>query len=104
MEPALLIHLLDGPSHGYALLAELESLELGPLDPSVVYRFLREMEEDDWVSSSWDEKTTQGPPRRVYEITPAGRQRLAEWTQELQRQRERIDQLLEDYKTKTRRR
>jgi DNA-binding PadR family transcriptional regulator len=61
----------------------LEPLGLGNVNPSLVYRALREMETHDFVESEWDTETTAGPARRVYQITNAGRQRLNEWVQEL---------------------
>ena len=48
-----------------------------PLDPSIVYRALREMEEQDLVASNWDDRETQGPPRRVYHLTASGNEALA---------------------------
>ncbi len=97
IEPILLLGLRFGPAHGYSLLAKLENYELGPLDPSVVYRALREMESNDWVASSWDKHSTQGPPRRVYEITPAGREVLSAWALELERSQSRISKFLSEY-------
>ncbi|MGD8398432.1 MAG: PadR family transcriptional regulator, partial [Anaerolineae bacterium] len=66
----LLLH--HGPAHGYTLMDELGAFGLGDTDPSAVYRALREMEGRGWVTSSWEEEQTQGPPRRVYRLTELG--------------------------------
>jgi PadR family transcriptional regulator PadR len=97
VEPVLLLSLRRGPAHGYSLLAELEEYDLGQFDPSVVYRLLRDMESAGWVGSTWDEQATQGPPRRVYELTTTGKEILAEWAQELERSQARIEKFLAEY-------
>ncbi len=96
LEPALLLLLHHGPAHGYTLLEQLGEFGL-TLDTSAVYRMLRSMEERDWVTSSWDEEQTQGPPRRVYHITELGDQVLAQWAQDLKEAKHRIEYLLEVY-------
>jgi PadR family transcriptional regulator PadR len=98
LEPALLLLLHHGPAHGYTFLEQLEEFGLGHLNPSVVYRVLRDMEDRGWVTSTWDEETSQGPPRRVYQITAQGDEMLALWTQDLQEARGRIDHLLDTYR------
>jgi PadR family transcriptional regulator PadR len=98
LEPVLLLCLRRGPAHGYSLLAGLEEFDLGHLDPSVIYRVLRDMESEGWVASTWDEQATQGPPRRVYEITKIGLGVLAEWTQELERTKSRIEKFTDEYR------
>lgn len=93
LEPALLLLLHRGPAHGYTFLDQLEEFGLANLNPSAVYRMLRAMEEKGWVTSTWDEEQTQGPPRRVYCITTLGDQVLALWVQDLEESRKRIDYL-----------
>ena len=98
LEPVLLLLLHHGPAHGYTFLEQLEEFGLGYLDPSVVYRVLRDMEDRGWVTSTWDEEASQGPPRRVYQITAQGDEVLALWAQDLEDARRRIDHLLETYR------
>ncbi len=97
MQPALLLLLHQGLSHGYALLERLDEFGLGQVDPSAVYRVLRDMEAQGWVVSSWDEHETQGPPRRVYSLTAQGDEALALWTADLEETRTSIDRVLERY-------
>jgi len=97
LEPTLLLLLHHGPAHGYTLLDRLGEFGLGGLNPSVVYRALRDMEARGCVTSTWDEEQTQGPPRRVYQITAVGDEVLSLCIQDLQETRGRIDYLMTAY-------
>lgn len=98
LQPCLLLLLQRGEAHGYALLAELEHFGFNPerLDPTLVYRSLREMEEVEMVESQWAEES-QGPRRRVYTILPEGREKLSVWIEDLRRTRNEIDHLLKEF-------
>jgi PadR family transcriptional regulator PadR len=98
VEPALLLLLHHSPAHGYALIEQLGEYGLAEIDPSAVYRALREMEERGWVRSSWDEERAQGPPRRVYRLTASGDEVLGWWIRDLQDTRVMIDHLLRTYR------
>jgi len=84
MEPCLLLLLHRSSSHGYSLQDELKEFgfEEAPVDSSVVYRILREMEEQGLLTSAWDTEGS-GPPRRVYRLTDQGDQYLAQWVADL---------------------
>ncbi len=98
LEPMLLLLLHRRPAHGYTLLERLGEFGLAELNPSVIYRALRDMEERGWVASFWDEEQSQGPPRRVYRLTEAGDRALRLWAQDLEETRELIDRLLGSYR------
>lgn len=100
LESSLLLLLLREPGHGYSLVNGLEEFgfDAAALDVSVVYRALRDLEAGGLVSDSWDEKSL-GPPRRMYEITPAGEAALAAWVESLREQRKQIETLEEAYET-----
>jgi PadR family transcriptional regulator PadR len=85
VEPCLLLLLHRDRTHGYDLLEGLKEFgfEENPIDSSVVYRALREMEAQGLVTSKWD-TTGRGPPRRVYRITAEGDRYLANWVGDLQ--------------------
>ena len=97
LEPSLLLLLHHGPAHGYTLLERLGEFGLEGLNPSVVYRVLRDMEARGWVTSTWDEERTQGPPRRVYRLTALGDEVLDLSVQDLRDTRAIIDHLLGVY-------
>jgi poly-beta-hydroxybutyrate-responsive repressor len=98
MESVLLLLLHQGLSHGYALMDKLGEYGLSQIDPSAVYRALRDMEEQGLVDSTWDEHESQGPPRRVYRLTATGNRTLAMWIADLEETRKRIDNVLESYR------
>jgi DNA-binding PadR family transcriptional regulator len=91
----LLLH--HGPAHGYTLLDQLGEYGLDDLNPSVVYRALRDMEDQGWVASDWDEVQTKGPPRRVYSLAALGDEVLAWWTEDLKETRDMIDTILDTH-------
>ena len=72
-------------------------LRAGKIDPSAVYRMLRDMEERGWVLSTWEEERTQGPPRRVYSLTALGNEVLGWWMSDLRETAESIGHLLDSY-------
>ena len=98
LEPVLLLLLHHGPAHGYTLLDQLGEFGLGDMDPSVVYRALREMEGREWLASSWDEEGAHGPPRRVYTLAPLGDEVLRSWVDDMGRTREMIDHIISVYR------
>jgi DNA-binding PadR family transcriptional regulator len=100
LEPVLLLLLHSSPSHGYSLLDRLDEYGLGNLNPSMVYRALREMESRGWVHSIWEGEKTQGPPRRIYELTEHGIKMLTLWVIDLGEARDRINLLLNAYRRK----
>jgi poly-beta-hydroxybutyrate-responsive repressor len=97
LEPVVLLFLHHGPAHGYTLIDQLEKFGLQVLHPRVVYRTLREMEENGWVTSTWDAEETQGPPRRVYQLTALGDEMLSTCIQDLRQTRAQIDDLVDAY-------
>jgi PadR family transcriptional regulator PadR len=99
LEPALLVLLKEQPRHGYTLLADLESLGMSTIHPSVVYRTLREMEGLEWIQSDWETDQTQGPPRRIYRLTAQGEEALQNWRHELGKTQGLIGQLLKRIET-----
>ena len=97
LRPTLLFFMHQGPAHGYDLLDRLRSFGISDIDPSLIYRALRDMEEEGYIQSTWDEEKTQGPPRRVYTLTSEGDNILQYHLEDLRTTRGRIDQLLQAY-------
>ena len=81
IEPAVLRLLAEkGSSYGYDLAEGVAAFALSdsPIDRSALYRTLRTLEENGFVSSNWETESA-GPNRRVYSLTPAGAEHLQEW-------------------------
>ena len=98
LRPALLFMVNREDAHGYSLLEGLAEFGFDPerIDPSLIYRALKEMEEIGWVSSHLG-KESLGPQRRIYKILPEGEAYLAELIKGLRRRRDEIDSLLQAY-------
>jgi PadR family transcriptional regulator PadR len=87
IEPVVLLILHEEKrSHGYDLAEKLNSFALtdARIERASLYRTLRGLEENGYVTSAWDVEGA-GPARRVYALTENGRLRLQEWTQLLER-------------------
>lgn len=86
IQPSLLMSLLDGPSYGYELLQRLPEYGfLGEdVPPGMIYRHLRQMEEDELLVSRWEAEGS-GPAKRVYELTDTGREVLQAWIQHMEK-------------------
>lgn len=81
VEPVLLFLLKKkGRSYGYELAAELQEHALtdASIEAAALYKTLRQLEQNDCVTSEWD-VTGHGPAKRVYRLTPHGEEHLAEW-------------------------
>lgn len=98
LRPVLLFLLTRENAHGYSLLDGLTEFGFNSnrLDPSLVYRTLREMEESGWIASHIGEES-RGPQRRVYQLQPEGKTYLAELVNGLRRRRDEINNLLQTY-------
>ena len=98
MQPRLLLLLAQKPAHGYELMESMAQEEDTNVDPGLLYRTLRQFEEDGLVRSSWDTEG-RGAARRVYEITDEGLEYLHAWAMNIRRTRERLERFLADYQT-----
>lgn len=98
VRPALLLMLSQNEAHGYSLLDNLTEFGFNPdrVDPSMIYRTLREMEDLGLVESRLGEESL-GPQRRIYRVMPEGREYLDVLVLDLRRRRDEINTLLEAY-------
>jgi poly-beta-hydroxybutyrate-responsive repressor len=72
LQPFLLLALEQWQSHGYELIRRMSAFGFEALDRGSVYRTLRQLEKDGLVVSGWD-TSKDGPARRLYSLTDAGR-------------------------------
>lgn len=99
LQPSLLLGLYLKPSYGYELLRKINDLGFmdGSVDPGTIYRHLRRLEYDGFVSSKWD-TTGTGPARRFYEITPDGEALLKDWVMFMERNYKSLGSFLNQYR------
>ncbi len=79
-QPALLGFLMNGPKHGYELHQEF-SQKLGRvwhLGRSRLYAQLKQLNKSDWVTVQTEFQPNR-PPRKIYHLTPLGRQVFLDW-------------------------
>lgn len=78
----VLLRVLDdspSPMYGYQIAKIIGSERTGPdIKQGVLYPVLRSLEEESLLQSQV-EPSVSGPPRRYYQITPAGRATLERW-------------------------
>ena len=108
LQPAILVVLQRGSSHGFQMISDLEKSGMvsgNGLDPAGLYRTLKRMETAGLyrtlkrmetaglVTSYWDTESAS-KPRRVYSITDEGRHCLSAWEKTLLEYRSNIDAIL----------
>jgi len=100
IQPRLLLLLAKKATHGYELMDSLRSVEGDEnlADPGMLYRTLRQFEEDGLVISTWDTQA-RGPARRVYRLTDAGREHLELWSADIRKTREQLDRFVAEYES-----
>lgn len=99
VKPAVLVILSDGPSHGFQIIQELERRDLlggESLDATGLYRMLKRMESAGYLISRWD--TEKSHAKRVFQITPLGRNCLANWVGTLENYRDYVDRMVSQIK------
>lgn len=101
VEPvALYLLKTRGKTHGYDLAGALNDNALtdSRIEPGALYRTLRRLEENGFVTSTWD-VSGGGPARRVYELTPEGEEHLREWLAVLERLSGSLNRFVHDIRT-----
>lgn len=80
VQPSVLLSLFSRPSYGYEIIQNIQTFGFieGSAPPGMIYRHLRQMEEEGLVRSEW-ETAGQGPAKRVYFINPEGEAMLSLW-------------------------
>lgn len=81
LELAVMAALEEGPHYGYSLIRKLADCGSISLKEGTVYPILARLDRDGVVRSEWV-VSAQGPPRKYYTLTPAGRELLAELNRE----------------------
>ncbi len=98
IQPSLLLGLCQRPSYGYELIQEIQGYGFieGQVPPGMIYRHLRQLEEDGLVSSKWETAGT-GPAKRVYQITSDGEEVLRLWVEYMESQAQKLNNFVNQY-------
>ena len=99
LTPVTLVLLREESSHGYELMERLqEEFGVEEINPSSVYRALRQMENEGLCQSEWETSSTEGGPlRRMYAITEAGEAYLAAWAEACKDYQQLMDEFARVY-------
>ncbi len=100
LEPTILVLLWGRWRHGYELMVELPNFGFlaGPADPGAIYRTLRHMEAAGLVISKWD-TSGSGAARRIYTLSPEGKDHLKLWLSSLRARRDALNDFISHVET-----
>ena len=93
-----MISLKIKPSYGYELIQEISRFGFieGQVAPGMIYRHLRQLEENGLVFSEW-ETDGAGPAKRVYQLTMEGMEVLGYWIEYMTKQADNLSRFVEMY-------
>ena len=99
IQPSILVSLYMRDSYGYELIQHIQTFGFiqGQAPPGMIYRHLRQLEEDGLVRSEWETEGS-GPAKRVYQITEDGIQILAVWVEYMEGQAEKLNKFVKQFK------
>ncbi len=102
IQASILLGLVAAPSYGYELISTIQSFGFieGAAPPGMIYRHLRQMEEDNMVRSEWETKEA-GAAKRIYTITDEGLEVLELWIHFMQTNADKLTNFIHMYKDKT---
>lgn len=95
IEYCVLALLRDRDRYGFELTKALAAADGLVTSEGTVYPLLARLRQDGLVETSWVE-SSQGPPRRYYQLTREGREALEAFVVQWRRYRDAIDQLLDE--------
>ena len=96
----LLLNLSDGPAYGNMLVKKMEEeLPFCFSDSAIIYRSLKDMENNELVKTSWEIKET-GNPVKWYSITPKGLKMLDILSDDIQKCHANLEFFLSKYPSK----
>ncbi|WP_373501522.1 PadR family transcriptional regulator [Desulfococcus sp.] len=98
IQASILLSLLSRPSYGYELIQEISRFGFmeGQVPPGMIYRHLRELEENGLLFSEW-ETDGAGPAKRIYQLTAEGMEVLGFWIEYMKKQAEKLLQFVDMY-------
>ena len=94
--PVMLMALRQWNSYGYELMEKTTAFWKAAINPGTVYRTLRQMDKNGDVESAW-ETNANGPARRMYSITDAGKANLDLWIESLKQYQSTVEAFLRHY-------
>jgi PadR family transcriptional regulator PadR len=99
IQASILLALKLKSSYGYELIQEIPRFGFiqGQAPPGMIYRHLRDLEDDGLVASHWETQGS-GPAKRVYRLTEEGMAALESWVAYMQDQAQKLHRFIEIYR------
>jgi len=98
IQPSILMGLTFKPSYGYELINNIQQFGFveGQAPPGMIYRHLRQLEEEGLVVSEWKTEGS-GAAKRMYTLTPDGEEILAIWIEYMENQAKKLGGFIDMY-------
>ena len=98
IQASILLALKIKSSYGYELIQEIPRFGFieGQAPPGMIYRHLRDLEENGLVASQWETQGS-GPAKRVYQLTEEGMAALASWAAYMREQVQKLSRFVQTY-------
>ncbi len=99
IQPSILMSLRRKPSYGYEIIQTIQEYGFveGNAPPGMIYRHLRDIEAAGLVVSSWKTEGS-GPAKRVYDLTPEGKEALSLWVEYMENQALKLTNFIKVYR------
>ena len=99
VQPSILMGLYSRSSYGYELIQTMREFGFieGTAPPGMIYRHLRQLEEDGLVVSRWQTESA-GPAKRIYTLTADGCDLLGLWVDHMTEQAEKLQRFVARYR------
>jgi PadR family transcriptional regulator PadR len=94
LDMCLLAIITEEPSYGYEMAEKLGDRGLNLSNEGSIYPTLSRMQRSGLIAGYFVEADGSGPPRKYYNITESGRERLLEWGEEWFDLRNGVDQVM----------
>lgn len=96
IQPSILMGLRNKSSYGYELIHNIQDFGFieGQAPPGMIYRHLRQLEEDGLVESEWKTEGS-GAAKRIYTITHEGEEVLAIWIEYMESQVRKLKRFID---------
>jgi poly-beta-hydroxybutyrate-responsive repressor len=99
IQPSILMGLYLKSSYGYEIIKNIREFGFveGQAPPGMIYRHLRQLENDGLVSSEWETQGS-GPAKRMYRLTDEGGEVLSIWIEYMEQQAASLTRFAELYR------
>lgn len=98
IQPSILMAVAQRETYGYELIGSIQDFGFfkGQAPPGMIYRHLRQMEEEGLVESKWETQDA-GPAKRTYSATVDGLEVLEAWIAYMQGQADALSNFVQQY-------